>query len=130
MVAFRQPGGVIVFQPFRVNHMATELQTLVEQIRTMPGELWIVMDRTGSYSRSIAFTLVKGRFSSTLPTPCSERSMSSSRTLSSAISNTSATSLTGHNHPPLHPQKARENYPMQRPSERTGLRRRRSRDSS
>ena len=39
MVAVRQPGGVVVSPPFRVNHTASELQALIEQIRTLPGEV-------------------------------------------------------------------------------------------
>ncbi len=62
MIAVRQPGGVTLLAPFRVNHTSSELQSLVERIRTLPGEVRIVMEHTGSYWRPIALTLVKAGF--------------------------------------------------------------------
>ncbi len=62
MIAVRQPGGVTLLAPFRVNHTASELQSLVQRIRTLPGEVRIVMEHTGSYWRPIALTLVKAGF--------------------------------------------------------------------
>lgn len=59
MIAADQPGGVTLLAPFRVNHTASELQSLVERIRTLPGEVRIVMEHTGSYWRPIVLTLVK-----------------------------------------------------------------------
>lgn len=62
MIAVHQPGGVTLLAPFRVNYTASELQSLVERIRTLPGEVRIVMEHTGSYWRPIALTLVKAGF--------------------------------------------------------------------
>lgn len=62
MIAVRQPGGVTLLAPFRVNHTASKLQSLVQRIRTLPSEVRIVMEHTGSYWRPIALTLVKAGF--------------------------------------------------------------------
>lgn len=62
MIAVRQPGGVTLLAPFRVNHTSSELQALVERIRMLPGKVRIVMEHTGSYWRPIALTLVKAGF--------------------------------------------------------------------
>jgi len=62
MIAADQPGGVTLLALFRVNHTASGLQSLVERIRTLPGEVRIVMKHTGSYWQPIALTLVKAGF--------------------------------------------------------------------
>ena len=62
MIAVRQPGGVILAAPFKVNHTATELNQLVQMLRQYPGEVRIVMEHTGPYWRPIALALVNGGF--------------------------------------------------------------------
>lgn len=62
MIAVRQPGGVILSAPFKVNHTATELNQLVQMLRQYPGEVRIVMEHTGPYWRPIALALVNGGF--------------------------------------------------------------------
>lgn len=62
MIAADQPGGMTLLAPFRVNHTSSELQALEEWIRTLPGEVRIVMEHMGSYWRPIALTLVKAGF--------------------------------------------------------------------
>ena len=46
MVAIRQPGGIAA-PPFRVNHTASNLDDLINQLQELPGELRIVMEHTG-----------------------------------------------------------------------------------
>lgn len=62
MVAIRQPGGVIVAPPFRVNHTALGLNDLIQQLHKLPGELRIVMEHTGPYWRPIALALTNAGF--------------------------------------------------------------------
>ena len=62
MVAARQPGGVIVAAPFKINHTATELNQLIQMLHQYPGEVRIVMEHTGAYWRPIALALVNAGF--------------------------------------------------------------------
>lgn len=62
MVAIRQPGGVIVEPPFRVNHTSRELNALVQRLHILPGEIRIVMEHTSCYWRPIGLTLVNAGF--------------------------------------------------------------------
>ena len=62
MVAVRQPGGVIVAAPFKINHTATELNQLIQMLHQYPGEVRIVMEHTGAYWRPVALALVNAGF--------------------------------------------------------------------
>lgn len=62
MVAARQPGGVILAAPFKINHTATELNQLIQMLHQYPGEVRIVMEHTGAYWRPIALALVNAGF--------------------------------------------------------------------
>ena len=62
MVAARCPGGVVVLSPFCVKHDAKGLQTLVEKLKNLDGEVRIIMEHTGMYWRPIALALQKAGF--------------------------------------------------------------------
>lgn len=62
MVAARCPGGVVVLSPFCVKHDAKGLQTLVEELKNLDGEVRIIMEHTGMYWRPIALALQKAGF--------------------------------------------------------------------
>lgn len=61
-VAIRRPGGEIVLSPFHVEHTAPALQTLVETIRKVGGNIRVVMEHTGMYWRPIALALQQAGF--------------------------------------------------------------------
>ncbi len=56
-VAFVQPFGVVIAQPFEVSHNEQELKELAERIKRLPGETKVVMEYTGSYYEPIANAL-------------------------------------------------------------------------
>lgn len=58
MVAARQPGGVIVAAPYKINHEATELNQLKQMLHHCPGEERIDMEHTGAYWHLVALALV------------------------------------------------------------------------
>ena len=62
MVAARCPGGFVVLSPFCVKHDAKGLQALVEKLKTLDGEVRIIMEHTGMYWRPIALALQKAGF--------------------------------------------------------------------
>ena len=53
MVAILRPYGEIVASPFEVKHTASNLNSLVELIRSVDGESRIVMEHTGRYYEPI-----------------------------------------------------------------------------
>jgi len=62
IVAIRRPGGVVLAEPFEVNHSADALSSLVERLRGLTGDIRIVMEHTGMYWRPIALTLKEAGF--------------------------------------------------------------------
>lgn len=61
-VAVRQPGGVILQKPFEVKHNAQELKKLTSFLKTINGEIRIVMEHTSMYWQPIAQTLLEAGF--------------------------------------------------------------------
>ena len=61
-VAVRRPGGEIVMMPFTVLHTAKGLTELTNTLRSISGEIRIVMEHTGMYWRPIALALKEGGF--------------------------------------------------------------------
>ena len=61
-VAVCRPGGELVLKPFRVNHNASELKSLVKILKKLGGDIRIVMEHTGAYWRSIALPLKQAGF--------------------------------------------------------------------
>ena len=53
-VAIIRPFGEVVAIPFEVTHTATELQTLADLLKALPGETRVVMEYTGRYFEPIA----------------------------------------------------------------------------
>ena len=53
-VAVMRPFGEIISTPSEVNHIAEELQALVDFLKALPGETRIVMEYTGRYFEPIA----------------------------------------------------------------------------
>ena len=58
-VAVIRPGGEVSMPPFEVNHTISELGALTERLRSLDGEIHVVMESTGNYHASIAYTLRK-----------------------------------------------------------------------
>ncbi|WP_313584860.1 IS110 family transposase [Lacrimispora sp.] len=54
MVAILRPGGSIVSKPFVVRHLSGELQSFIQQIKSLEDETRIVMEHTGRYYEPIA----------------------------------------------------------------------------
>ena len=61
-VAVRRPGGEIVMMPFVVLHTAEDLAELTNTLRSIGGEIRVVMDHTGMYWRPIALALKEAGF--------------------------------------------------------------------
>jgi len=49
MVAVRRPRGQILFGPFLVIHNAAGLKQLVEKLKSIDGDIRVVMEHTGMY---------------------------------------------------------------------------------
>lgn len=62
MVSVLQPGGVVVVEPFSVNHSHAELAMLVHTLSQIDGDIRIVMEHTGMYWQPIALVLRKAGF--------------------------------------------------------------------
>lgn len=62
MVAVRRPGGEIVLTPFQVDHTVEGIQTLVKTLKSVGGDIRVVMEHTGMYWRPIACALKKAGF--------------------------------------------------------------------
>lgn len=54
MVAILRPYGEIVSSPFEIKHTSSDIQSLIEQIRSIEGESRIVMEHTGRYYEPLA----------------------------------------------------------------------------
>ncbi len=61
-VAVRRPGGEVVLTPFLVEHDAAGLSSLVKTLRSVGGNIRIVMEHTGMYWRLIALVLKEAGF--------------------------------------------------------------------
>lgn len=61
-VAVRRPGGEVVLPPFSVQHTAEGLAQLVAILRSLDGEIRVVMEHTGMYWRPIALALKQAGF--------------------------------------------------------------------
>ena len=61
-VAVRRPGGEIVLTPFTVLHTAEGLDKLIDTLRSVGGEIRVVMEHTGMYWRPVALALKNAGF--------------------------------------------------------------------
>ena len=59
MVAILRPYGEIVASPFEVKHTTSNLNSLIELIKSVDGESRIVMEHTGRYYEPIVRTLAE-----------------------------------------------------------------------
>ncbi len=57
MVSIMRPFGEIVSKPFEVKHTSNEINSLIEQIKSIEGESRVVMEYTGRYYEGIAQSL-------------------------------------------------------------------------
>ena len=56
-VAVRRPGGEIVIRPFEVRHTSSDLKRQTATLKQLGGDIRVVMEHTGNYSRPVALTL-------------------------------------------------------------------------
>ena len=49
MIAILRPCGEIVAKPFEIRHLSSEINALIQQIKSIDGEARIVMEHTGRY---------------------------------------------------------------------------------
>ena len=61
-IAVRRPGGEVVLTPFQVEHDAAGLSALVKTLRSIGGDIRVVMEHTGMYWRPIALALKEAGF--------------------------------------------------------------------
>ena len=61
-VAVRRPGGEVVLTPFQVEHDAAGLSSLVRTLRSIGGDIRVVMEHTGMYWRPVALALKEAGF--------------------------------------------------------------------
>lgn len=57
MIAILRPYGEIVSSPFEIHHTSSEINSLIEQIKSIEGESRIVMEHTGRYYEPLAHKL-------------------------------------------------------------------------
>ena len=57
MVAAMRPFGEVVLAPFEVRHTDSELSSLAEKLKSLPGETRVVMEYTGNYHAPAAQVL-------------------------------------------------------------------------
>src|SRR5574344_384438 len=57
MVAILRPYGEIISTPFEIKHTSSDINALVEQIKSVEGESRIVMEHTGRYYEGLAHQL-------------------------------------------------------------------------
>lgn len=62
MVAVRKPTGEMLFPPFEVSHTKSGMKSLTDMIRSVDGELRVVMEQTGRYYEPIARALTQAGF--------------------------------------------------------------------
>jgi transposase len=61
-IAVRRPGGEVIRTPFKVEHDANSLKSLIATLNSIGGNIRIVMEHTGMYWRPIALTLKDAGF--------------------------------------------------------------------
>lgn len=61
-IAVRRPGGETVMTPFTVIHTTEGLDKLIDTLRSVDGEIRVVMEHTGMYWRPIALALKNAGF--------------------------------------------------------------------
>ena len=69
MVAILRPYGEIVSAPFEIKHTSGNIQSLIEQIKSIEGESRIVMEHTGRYYEPLARELSLNGNTTSLLTP-------------------------------------------------------------
>ncbi len=69
MVAILRPYGEIVSSPFEVKHTASDLDSLIEKIKSVNGESRIVMEHTGRYYEPIVRRLTEANLFVTAVNP-------------------------------------------------------------
>ncbi len=57
VIAILRPYGEIVSPPFEIKHISGNIQSLIEQIKSIDGESRIVMEHTGRYYEPLAHEL-------------------------------------------------------------------------
>lgn len=61
-VAVRRPGGEIVLMPFDICHNVDGITSLIKILKSLDGEIRVVMEHTGVYWRPIALSLKQAGF--------------------------------------------------------------------
>ena len=56
-IAVMRPFGEIIFSPFEISHSSSELSALAKQLKSLDGEMRVVMEATGNYHLPIATAL-------------------------------------------------------------------------
>ncbi len=59
MVVAMQPFGTVVTPPFEVKHTSEELSQLAEHLKSLDGEICVVMEAAGNYHGPVAFVLAE-----------------------------------------------------------------------
>ena len=54
MIAVMRPFGEVVAKPFEVHHTASELKELADYLKSLDGEVRVVLEYTGRYYQPIA----------------------------------------------------------------------------
>lgn len=54
MIAVMRPFGEVVAKPFEVHHTTSELKELADYLKSLDGEVWVVLEYTGRYYQPIA----------------------------------------------------------------------------
>ena len=54
MVAVMQPLGVVIAEPFEINHTESELGKLARFLKSLSGDTKVIMESTGHYNNQIA----------------------------------------------------------------------------
>ncbi len=62
MIAIHLPYGEIISSPFENTHTSSNIQSLIEQIKSSEGESRIVMEHTGRYYKPLARELSMAGF--------------------------------------------------------------------
>lgn len=57
MIAVMRPFGEVICSPFEVSHTSSELSTLARRLKSLDGEIRVVMEATGNYHLLIAMAL-------------------------------------------------------------------------
>lgn len=62
IVAVLRPLGEIVYSPFEVIHTNSGIKDLIQKLSTLDGETKIIMEHTGRYHESLAYSLASSGF--------------------------------------------------------------------